>query len=302
MKIPELTRTPARIGFALALATLGRLGAASSDDVAAWEAFTHETPAPASVALPPPAAPGVQVALYSPATSATARAAAVPVVMLLHGGGWSGSSASTLAPHARYLAASGFACVNVSYRLTSQPGVTIAEAELDARAAFAWIQAEAKSRGWDPTHVNVLGESAGGQLACALGVLPPDEPRWHAHALVLINPVLDLTTLSWARNQPGLQGSKPSSSTPSDDPAWKFSPTFHLTAAAPPILVLHGRDDTSVPVTQAEAFAARAKQVGASVDLVTIPGVAHAFMLVEYGRPEVMRPALQRIVQFLRTH
>jgi len=271
-----------------------------ASDEAAWGAFSKESAPNLTVALEP-AATGVKVDVYLPPAPTSAARPGLPVVMLLHGGGWGGGSNALLAPHARYLAASGFAVVNVAYRLTSAPGVTLAQAGEDARAGFAWIQAEAANRGWDANRISVMGESAGGELACALGILPPDAKRWRAHSLVLVNPVLDLTSLTWTRNQPGLHANEPfNPASPEKDPAWKFSALFHLTGDAPPTLVLHGRNDATVPITQAEAFAAKGKAVGAKVELVTLNGAEHAFLLVGYGKPEVIHDSLKRIVTFLR--
>jgi acetyl esterase/lipase len=223
-----------------------------------------------------------------------------PVLILVHGGGWSRGTRDALAPHARYFAARGWVCINISYRLTSEPGVTLNEAQADVRAALTWVRSEAEKRGWDPARICALGESAGGQLVCALGLLPPEPERWRVHALVLVNPVLDLTTLGWALNTRGLQEAGPvNPATAAQHPAGLASPVFHLTRETPPILLLHGRKDVTVPVAQAEAFAARAKAVGASVELVVMENSAHAFVLREFGRPDEIHAALRQIADFL---
>ena len=82
-------------------------------------------------------------------------------------------------------------------------------------------------------------------------------------------------------------------------PIRAVSPLFHVTAESPPMLVLHGRKDTSVPIAQAEAFAAAAKKSGARVELVVFDTMAHAFLLRQYGDPETMRTAMKRVAQFL---
>ncbi len=190
--------------------------------------------------------------------------------------------------------------MNISYRLTSEPGVTLNEAQADVRAALAWVRAEAEKRGWDPARICALGESAGGQLVCALGLLPPEPERWRVHSLVLVNPVLDLTTLSWALNTQGLKEAGPvNPATAAQHPAGLASPLFHLTHDTPPILLLQGRKDVTVPVAQAEVFAARGKAVGASVELVVMENSAHAFLLRDFGRPDEIRAALRQIADFL---
>lgn len=178
--------------------------------------------------------------------------------------------------------------------------MTLFNAEEDVRLAFDWVRKQASSRGWDGSHVVVLGESAGGQLACALGLLPPQPERWRPHSLVLVNPVLDLTTLPWALNQPGLREAGPLSSEPKQDhPAFLASPLHQLSRLAPPTLLLHGRDDSVVPFAQAAAYAAQAKSVGARVELVALEKTNHAFLLREFGSPEAIRATLRRISEFL---
>ncbi|MEO6568039.1 MAG: alpha/beta hydrolase [Opitutaceae bacterium] len=271
----------------------------SPNDQIAWAAFTQK-PAPPTTERYGSANALQELEIYPARSSAGSAGRATPVLMLVHGGGWGGGTRDALAAHARYFAALGWTSINLSYRLTSLPGVTLLNAQEDVRAAFDWIRIHASQRGWDATRIVVLGESAGGQLACAMGVLPPDAPRWQPHALVLINPVLDLTSLTWALNQPGLREAGPFNPAAADKhPAYAVSPLFHVTKNSPPTLLLHGRDDNVVPFAQAEAYAGRAKTVGAKLELVALEKTGHAFVLTEFGSPEVIRATLQRIAQFL---
>jgi acetyl esterase/lipase len=273
----------------------------STLEPSAWDAFNRASPPAATLRYISTATQQQDLDLYTAAPGATKNQKR-PVLILIHGGGWGGGTREALAPHARYFAALGWECVNLSYRLTSQPGVTLMNAQEDIRAAFDWVRAEAEKRGWDGTRVAALGESAGGQLACALGILPPEPKRSRVHALVLVNPVLDLTLLPWALNQPGLRDAGPYDPAKSTDhPARLVSPVFHLAADNPRVLLIHGRDDSVVPFTQAEVFADRATKAGAKVELVALEKTNHAFLLLQYGTPEVMRSTLKRIAEFLGT-
>jgi acetyl esterase/lipase len=268
----------------------------------AWSAFLQDSSPAETVRYLPGGTENQSLEIFLPASTAKSGGKK-PVLLLVHGGGWSGGARDALAPHARYFAALGWVAVNISYRLTSEPGVTVQKSADDVRAAFDWVKQEAPRRGWDAGRISAFGESAGGQLVCALGVLPPDPQRWRAHSLVLINPVLDLTTLSWSLNTPGVsEGGPVNPANPAafaKHPARAVSPLFHLTADSPPMLVLHGRKDTSVPIAQAEAFAAAAKKTGARVELVVLENMAHAFLLRQWGDPETMRSALKRVAEFL---
>ena len=288
-------------GFSLLMCAGISTGHAAGADAEkrAWDAFNAATPPAETVRYVAPGAEKQELDLYPAATTAKKHGSR-PVLMLVHGGGWGGGNREALAPHARYFAALGWDCVNISYRLTSIPGVTLMNSQEDVRAAFDWVRHQSAARKWDTSRIVALGESAGGQLACALGLLPPEPQRWRAHSLVLVNPVLDLTALSWALNQPGLREAGPfNDTTASQHPARAVSPLFHLRADCPPILLIHGRSDSVVPFAQAEAFATRAASVRAKVELVALDDTNHAFLLKEFGTPAAMRATLQRIAQFL---
>jgi acetyl esterase len=291
----------ARLGVALAVvaAALCSRAADGSAEELAWAAFLQSAPPAATERYRSPANELQELDLYLPKSVATKKNFATPVLILVHGGGWGGGTRDAFAPHARYFAALGWAVANISYRLT-RPDVPLRDAQDDVRAAFAWVRAQAPQRGWDANRIVVLGESAGGQLACAVGVLPPRDAASRAHALVLVNPVLDLTTLPWALNQPGLREAGPfTAENAKTHPAYLASPVFQVTAESPPTLLIHGREDSVVPFAQAEAYVAHAKLVGAKVELVALEKTNHAFFLQQFGQPAVIRSTLARIAQFL---
>src|ERR1700733_5951010 len=91
--------------------------------------------------------------------------APVPVVMMIHGGGWiSGNKDDNVLTAGPYLAM-GFGVVNVEYRLGK---VSLAPAAVeDCLCALRWIGVHAKEYNFDLDQVVVTGPSAGGHLALA---------------------------------------------------------------------------------------------------------------------------------------
>lgn len=97
-----------------------------------------------------------------------------PVVVWIHGGGWSGGSkfpagnAGTLTQH-------GFAVASIDYRLTSQAGQygsnpVIFPAQIhDTKGAIRWLRANAGTYNLDVTKFGTWGSSAGGHLAALAG-------------------------------------------------------------------------------------------------------------------------------------
>jgi acetyl esterase/lipase len=92
---------------------------------------------------------------------------ALPAVMIIHGGGWRSGNRQQHIPLAERLAAQGFVCFTVSYRLSTE--ALYPAAVHDLKAAIRWIRAHAEAYHADPTRIAALGFSAGAQLATLLG-------------------------------------------------------------------------------------------------------------------------------------
>jgi acetyl esterase/lipase len=92
----------------------------------------------------------------------------LPVVALIHGGGWVNGDRLGYAAAAIQFARTGdYAAVGVGYRLTKEahwPAQVF-----DCKAAIRWIRAHAKEYNLDPDKIAVMGSSAGGHLSSLLG-------------------------------------------------------------------------------------------------------------------------------------
>lgn len=142
-------------------------------------AYSGGTPAPFSAArlffhLPPPRAAvrtevfarheGEELALdFYPAQAA----GPVPCLVVIHGGGWDSGDRAQLAGWNHRWAARGYAVAAISYRLA--PRWQWPAQSDDVRSALAWLKAQAPRLGLDPTRLVLLGRSAGGQIATAVG-------------------------------------------------------------------------------------------------------------------------------------
>jgi acetyl esterase/lipase len=97
-----------------------------------------------------------------------------PLVISIHGGGWS-SGRRSFPLFTRGLLEDGYAVAAIEYRLTSQAGQWGDEqvywpAQIhDCKAAVRWLRANADALGLDPCRFIVWGPSAGGHLAAVLG-------------------------------------------------------------------------------------------------------------------------------------
>jgi pectinesterase len=91
----------------------------------------------------------------------------LPVVVLIHGGGWSSGNKKMQAPMATFLASEGFVCAAVEYRLS--PEALYPAAVIDLKTAIRWLRENAISYPIDTSKIAVLGCSSGGQLAALIG-------------------------------------------------------------------------------------------------------------------------------------
>ncbi len=236
-----------------------------------------------------------------------------PAVIWIHGGAWVGGNPQGSLPFGRYFASRGAVTFVITYRKAKPEGPGVADCLADCRSAVRYVRAHAKELGVDPARIAVVGESAGGHLAASLGTIdgfdhPDDETSVSARpdAMVLYNPIVDMTEDDWIRYAVGGAALADKSSPRPADPASvsqarSLSPLFHVGPGQPPTLVLHGRGDKVVRVEQVERFAEAMKAAGNRCDLVLYGlEIGHAFAIAGYKWPEsVVVPAVAEADRFL---
>ena len=120
------------------------------------------------------------------------------------------------------------------------------------------------------------------------------------NALLLFNPVLDLTEGEWIRYAVAGVALVEKKSPRPDSPeaiarGRALSPIFHVRAGQPTTFLVHGRDDVIVPWSQAKRLAVALKAAGNRCDFVTLDHTGHAFVVAYYRSPETV------VVDVLRT-
>ena len=121
----------------------------------------------------PGAAGPLQARVYRPKS---AHPDVKPVVLYFHGGGFVIADLDVYDASPRSVAR--FAdCVVVSVHYRQAPEHRFPAAHEDALAAWRWIIDNAASLGGDPNKIAIMGESAGGNLACACLLYTSPSPR-----------------------------------------------------------------------------------------------------------------------------
>ncbi len=238
--------------------------------------------------------------LYLPEISETRP----PLLVWIHGGGWTKGSKSALNPVFRRLTAQGYAVASIDYRLD---GLASHPRQIhDCKGAIRWLRASADTYGYDPARIGVGGGSAGGHLVLLLGLsggvdeLEGDvggnlDQSSRVQAVVDLYGPSALGQLAerserFRRNQP------PEALATFDAMARSASPVTYLTADDPPLLILHGDKDPVVSVSQSQLMHDRYQEAGLDSSLRVIAGAQH-------GGPEFSTADIESLVkEFLDHH
>ena len=133
----------------------------------------------------------LRLRLYRPHTSGQA----LPVLLYLHGGGWTIGDLDTHDVLCRQLAReAGGAVVAVDYRMG--PEHRFPAAVDDCVEAFLWVLAQAPDLHLDPRRTAVGGDSAGGNLAAALCLVQRDAGQPLPGFQLLIYPATDMRAVA----------------------------------------------------------------------------------------------------------
>jgi acetyl esterase/lipase len=212
-----------------------------------------------------------------------------PAVICLHGGGWVGGDRKQMSQTISTLAGRGYVAVSPDYRLAPQDRFPAAVE--DAKAAVRWLRANAKEYRVNPEKIGALGFSAGGHLACLLGVTSAEdglegtggngEQSSRVQAVVSFFGPTDLTAKDeWGpvaeqRNLvPFLGGNRAEKA----EAYRKASPVCYADRkGAPPFLFLHGGADTVVRPEQSKRLAEKLTAAGGAARVILVEGEGHGW-------------------------
>ncbi|NDI87342.1 alpha/beta hydrolase [Undibacterium crateris] len=225
-------------------------------------------------------------------TKAEAAPAPAPLVLVVHGGGWSSGSREDYHGLQSWLSQQGLASLSIDYRLA--PAARFPAQAEDTRCALQWVQQQAPALGIQPDRLAGFGISAGAHLL-ALTALPASAAKRSPvkqaalRCVVLHGAPTDL--LAWWRSSSDDMSGPMSQrrmlmqlfgqGADQAEPAYRAaSPLYHVKnlsfgSGGPRWLLLHGEQDVTVPVQQAQRFTDAIKAAGGQAELLRLPDTGH---------------------------
>jgi acetyl esterase/lipase len=221
------------------------------------------------------------------------------------------------------MSARGYVVAAVSYRFSGE--APSPAAIQDVKAALRWLRANSAKYRVDKARVMTWGGSAGGQLAalaatsCGVAALEPASQGGTGNAnvekqtagtapsamesdcvqgAVTWYGIFDFRTMPANRRPAPYLGCTEGAC--SEGQLRQPSAAAYVSAKSPPMLMIHGSVDTTVPVAQSQDFQKTLQAAGVRSELLVIPDVNHSFI----GKtPEATRAAsrlaLARTVDFI---
>jgi acetyl esterase/lipase len=236
-----------------------------------------------------------------------------PTLLQVHGGAWViGNKDQQGRPLMLEMARRGWVCVAPNYRLS--PRATFPDHVIDVKRALAWVRENVAEYGGDPGFVVITGGSAGGHLS-SLAALTANDPEYQPGFEDVDTTVQGCVPYYGVYDLEGETGTKAHKvrhdrlltrlvmKTRDSETFRKASPLARVSADAPPFFVIHGRNDTLVPVEEARLLVERLRATSSNpVIYLELPGTQHAFDVFPSVRSDAVVRAVARFLEALRVH
>lgn len=203
-----------------------------------------------------------------------------PVLVFVHGGGWTSGDKALYGYLGRAFASRGYITVIPNYRLS--PAVQHPVHVQDVARAVGWVYNQIAAYGGDPERIVLMGHSAGGHLVSLVAL--DDRYLWEQgltpeilSGVIPISGVYDLNAVPGFAEVFG------------NDPERRrdASPLTHAQEGDPPafpFLILYAQYDIPTLDRQAQAFYQALTARGADAELFEIPNRDHGTIVASLGR------------------
>ena len=269
-----------------AISSLAGRAAALPSDVALQSDIVYKSVAGTSVALD----------LYRLKGKTYSQA---PLLVFIHGGGYvGGDKQGILRRHADVfgplLRDHGYQVASVNYRLCTSLGSKLLDCSTDCKDAVRFLVKHSSKFGIDARRIAAMGTSAGGSLALLLPLTKDDDlpgdaalAKQPAHVTCAVSwfGCTDFSQLDLIKEFQSQKVSQrlPMLFTSAPDKIRRecelVSPAWYLRrdSAKVPLLLVHGENDSTVPLSQSTWLDGEARKLGAPVELLVVKKAGHGF-------------------------
>lgn len=201
----------------------------------------------------------------------------LPLVIYIHGGGWTHGKKEAEYDKFKVFLANGYAVANIEYRLANQAAAPAAI--VDVNMAINYLLKNAKNLNFDVNKVVLMGGSAGAHLALLAGLQSQtkiyNSQKFKVAAIISKYGPTDLFTWKPA-TAPGSASATWLGDRKNDTTFVKsLSPVNYVSKNKIPVLFIHGDKDQTVPVEQATTLFELLKRQGTPTEIYIVKGGKH---------------------------
>ena len=231
-----------------------------------------------------------------------------PAIVWVHGNGGAKDETFTR-EECETFADAGYICASVDWTLDTPFRVLPA---LDCKNAVRFLRRYAEEYHVDPEHIAIGGGSAGGYLALmvafAAGEKEFEPTTLYPSVKSDVNAVIDFYGVYDGFKLPLIQ--RQMQLLPADlagvadtikSVGW-FQPVNHLTARAPPVLIVQGRDDSLCDYHQSVELSEDLTSKGIQNELILLDHVGHTFNFTTWKNQPLPRDLRPVVLDFLSKH
>jgi len=230
--------------------------------------------------------------LYTPSVAVTRP---LPLAVYVHGGGLTAGDKSNINPiFLNALASAGYEVASLNYPLAPQSKFPVQI--VDVKCAIRYLRHNAQTYGVNSSEIVAFGTSSGGELVALAALTGPrsafdvgpylNESSSVLAAVDMFGPA-NLTSCGCYSNPQRIFGSNQSNLV-------LASPTHFVTGNSPPILIIQGVNDTTVPELQSIKLYQELTAAGDQTQLILVQNMGHMFVQSGSGPID---PSLAQIAQ-----
>jgi dipeptidyl aminopeptidase/acylaminoacyl peptidase len=242
----------------------------------------------------------IEAFITTPATG-TGQPAAVPLIVMMHGGPH-GQQGPAFNAKAQVYAGLGWASLMVNYRGSTGYGQKLADLIFkdqnggEAKDVLAGVDAALAKYPWlDGNRMGLEGGSYGGQLA---NWIVTQTPRFKASIPTAgISNLITQNYLSYYHDYLAVEFGAFPHEPGIADLLWERSAIRYARQVKTPTLFIHGENDNDVPIAEAEQFFIALKDVGVETVMVRYPREGHGLRETRH-----VVDALDRSIAWYRKH